>query len=97
MMWRGVAKATSSLGFVAGEGAARRCGEGIGGVLEGALEVGRVEIDLVRGEDFKLMLLEGERGEGAAGEIVVFAAILHGGPVANGGRPDLRAACGGVR
>ena len=75
-------------GFVAGEGAAGRCGEGVGGVLEVALEVGRVEIDLVRGEDFELMLLEGERGEGAAGEVVVLAAILHGGPVADGGGPD---------
>ena len=89
-MWSGVAKATSSLASVAGEGAAGRRGEWIGGVLEVVLEVGRVEIDLVGGEDFKLMLLEGERGEGAAGEIVVLAAILHGGPVADGGSPDLR-------
>ena len=49
------------------------------------LEVGRVEVDLVGGEGADELLLEVERGDGAAGEVVVQAAVLHGGPVADGG------------
>jgi len=49
------------------------------------LEVRGVEINFVGGEDFELMFLEGERWEGAAGEVVMDAAIFHGGPVADSG------------
>ena len=54
------------LGFGAGEGAAGRRCERVAGVLQGVLEVRRVEIDFVGGEDFELMLLERESGEGPA-------------------------------
>jgi hypothetical protein len=77
-------------GFVAGESSAGRSRERIGGVFEIALEVGRVEVDLVGCEYFELVFLEGERGKGSAGEIVVLAAIFHGRPVADGSGPDPR-------
>ncbi len=67
------------------DGAAGRGEEGIGGVGGGVLEVGRVEVDLVGGEGADELLLELEGGDGAAGEVVVEAAIVHGGPVADVG------------
>jgi len=76
------------LGFGAGEGAAGRRAEGIVGVLEGVFEVGGVEVGLVGGEDLDLVLLEGEGGEGSTGDVVREAAVLHGGPVADGGGPE---------
>ena len=50
------------------------------------LEVRRVDVDLECGEDANLVLLEFERGKRAAREIVVDAAITHGGPVARRAR-----------
>ncbi len=67
-------------------GAAERRGHGVVGVEERVFEVGRIEVGLVRGEDADLVLLEFEGGDGAAGEIVLNAAIFHGRPVADGAR-----------
>ena len=48
--------------------------------MQGVLEVRGIEIDFVGGEDFELMLLEGNGGEGAAGEIVMDAAVQNSPP-----------------
>ena len=72
-------------GFSGREAAAGRSHEGVRGVLEGVLEVGRVDVDLVSGQGADELLLELEGREGAAGQVVGEATVLHGGPVANGG------------
>ena len=54
----------------------------------GVLEVGGVDVAFVGGEGLDELLLKGEGGDGAAGEVVVEAAVLHGGPVADGGEVD---------
>ena len=66
-----------------GDGSAGRRDERVRRVRGGVLEVGRVEIDLVRREGADHLLLELQRGDGAAGEVVVQAAILHRRPVAD--------------
>ena len=83
-------------GFCGGEGAVGDGGEGGGGVLLGLFEVRGVDVDLVGGEGLNEVLLEGEGGDGAAGEVVVEAAVLHGGPVVDGGGVEdgLRAGAG---
>ena len=58
------------------ERAARRRGQRLIGIEQRVLEVRRVDVDLERGEDANLVLLEFERGKRAAGEIVVDAAIF---------------------
>ena len=72
-------------GFCGGEGASGGGGCGGGGILLSFFKVGGVEVDLVGGQGLDEVLLEGEGGDGAAGEVVVKAAVLHGGPVADGG------------
>ena len=79
----GVGDQLAGLGL--GDGSAGGRHEGVAGVLHGVLEVGRVDVDLVGGEGADQLLLELEGGDGAAGEVVVEAAVLHGGPVADGG------------
>ena len=54
-------------------------------VGEGVLEVGRIDVELVGGEGADLALLELERGDRAAGEVVVETAMRERGPVADGG------------
>ena len=71
-----------------GDAAAGRRGERVRGVLLGFFEVGAVDVDLVAGESADEVLLEGERGDGAAREIVLHAAVAHGGVVADGGEVD---------
>ena len=79
----GVGDELAGLGL--GDGSAGGRHERVAGVLHGVLEVGRVDVDLVGGDGADELLLEVEGGDGAAGEVVVEAAILQGGPVANGG------------
>ena len=64
---------------------AEGCGDGVGDVRLGVLEVRRVDVDLVSSDDADLLLLEVDGGEGTAGEVVVEAAVLHGGPVVDVG------------
>ena len=68
------------------ERAAGRRGQRLIGIKQRVLEIRRVDVDLERGEDANLVLLEFERGKRAAGEIVVDAAILHRRPVAHRAR-----------
>ena len=79
----GVGDELASVG--GGHAAAGGGGERVGGVLLGVFEVGRVEIVLVGGEGADELLLELEGVDGAAGDVVGEAAVLHGGPVADGG------------
>ena len=72
-------------GVCGGHAGTGNANERVGGVLLRAFEVGGVEVVFVSGEGADDFLLKVERGDGAAGEVVVEAAVLHGGPVADGG------------
>ncbi len=83
-------------GVGGGESAAGRGEEGISSVGGGVLEVGGVEVDLVGGQGADELLLELEGGDGAAGEVVVEAAVGHGRPVADVGGVEDRGGAGGA-
>ncbi len=72
-------------GLLGRDAALEGSGDGVRDVGLSVLEVWRVDVDLIGGDDADLLLLEVEGGEGAAGEVVVEAAILHGGPVVDVG------------
>ncbi len=82
-------------GFGRGDTAAGGCGERVGGVLLGVLEVGRVDVGFVGGEGSDELLLEVEGADGAAGEVVLEAAVLEDGEVADVGEME-RGLVGGV-
>src|ERR1035437_4134371 len=66
----------------AGSCSAGKRGKCIGRERKGVLEIRRVDIHFVLGKYADLMLLELQRGNGTAREIVAQAAILHSRPVA---------------
>src|ERR1700722_466196 len=87
---RGIADEFSDIG--GRHRAAGRVDERRAGVLEGVLEVRRVDVELKSGEGADLALLKCERGDGTARKIVVEAAMWERGPVLDCRRLD----CGGL-
>ena len=73
--------------------AAGRRWQRVRGVLLGVFKVGRIEVDLIRRELLDQMFLKGQGRHRAARKIVVQAAILHRGPVADGGQMQDRGRC----